>query len=329
MLDDIAPVLRTFFLPQVEQVGAVSQPTSFGYLGAIRSDDMRASVWAAAIGDDCLISTHTINVGRKFHVVETPGSDYLCICSISSAAIPCCPTLARPSRVRPYENIMVFSQPAGSLAFDMWPGPSYACTSICLLPDYFERMARSFPGDMSELASELETLAPDDLPASLRSLLRAISPQTEAARGYGPTRSAPFYHAKVLELTAELAELAQSRRHAREQDGERGQLLLVRRVRELVNASLPGQVPTIDALARELSVGRSNLCAAFKQAMGMGIGAYARSRRMEMACELLATTELPVAEVARRVGYERAGSFTEAFEAARGATPTAWRAEQR
>lgn len=329
MLDDIAPVLRTFFLPQIEQMGAVSRPSRFGYLGAARSEDTRANVWAAPIGNDCLISTHDISVGRKLHVVEEPGSDYLCICSISSAAVPYCPAPARPSRMRPRENVMMFMQSAGSIAFDMWPGFSYACTSVCLLPDYFERMARSFPGDAGELASELVALAPDDLPASFRSLLRALSPRPEAPQGYGPTRSALFYHAKVLELTAELAELAQARRHACEQDGDRGQLLFARRARELIDAGLPGQVPTIDALARELSVGRSQLCAAFKHVMGTGIGAYARGRRMELACELLATTELPVAEIARRVGYERAGSFTEAFEAARGATPTAWRAKQR
>lgn len=133
----------------------------------------------------------------------------------------------------------------------------------------------------------------------------------------------------MLGLVAELSELAQARHRARERGGDRSQQLLARRVCDLIDASLPGQLPTIDAMARELCVGRTGLCAAFREVTGTSIGAYARTRRMETARELLACTTLPVAEVGRRVGYERAGSFTDAFEREHGVAPSAWRARQR
>jgi AraC-like DNA-binding protein len=42
--------------------------------------------------------------------------------------------------------------------------------------------------------------------------------------------------------------------------------------------------------------------------------------------ELLATTDLPVKEVAQRVGYRDASRFSKAFKRARGVTPSQSRA---
>lgn len=337
MFDDIAPVLRTFFLPQLEQTGVRARPVGFGYLGHASGSLSTGTIWAGALGNDCLVTSHEIRVHDSLHIVEEPGSDYLCICSISAASVSCCSAGRRPRRVRPTENVLVFMQPAGPVPFNMHPGLSYACTSVCLLPSYFERLARELPGNLDGLVAEASACAPEELPASLRSIMRSLGAQAPGLHGSaGATpvvpavpRSALFYRAKVMELTAELLEMVSARRRAREQDGEATQRRLARQACDLIDASLPGQPPTIEAMARELCVGRSQLCAAFRQEMGVSIGAYARGRRMEEARELLTTTELPIAEVGRRVGYACAGSFTEAFEAATGMSPSAWRARER
>jgi AraC-like DNA-binding protein len=51
-------------------------------------------------------------------------------------------------------------------------------------------------------------------------------------------------------------------------------------------------------------------------------------RRMVEARELLAETDLPVGEVARRVGIPDAGYFSRLFSRAHGGTPRQWRAGQ-
>ena len=47
---------------------------------------------------------------------------------------------------------------------------------------------------------------------------------------------------------------------------------------------------------------------------------------MHLAEDLLASTDLGVAAVARRVGYDAEEAFSRAFKRAHGAAPGAWRA---
>ena len=50
---------------------------------------------------------------------------------------------------------------------------------------------------------------------------------------------------------------------------------------------------------------------------------------MHLADELLATTDLAVFTVARRVGYDSEEAFSRAFKRERGASPSHWRAATR
>ena len=50
---------------------------------------------------------------------------------------------------------------------------------------------------------------------------------------------------------------------------------------------------------------------------------------MHLAEELLATTDLGVAVVARRVGYDAEEAFSRAFKRMYGQSPAAWRAAHR
>jgi len=52
---------------------------------------------------------------------------------------------------------------------------------------------------------------------------------------------------------------------------------------------------------------------------------YLTEWRMHLADELLATTDLGVGTIARRVGYDSEEAFSRAFKRARGLAPTPWR----
>jgi AraC-like DNA-binding protein len=82
---------------------------------------------------------------------------------------------------------------------------------------------------------------------------------------------------------------------------------------------------TVEELARVSSVSRSLLDERFRQVLGRSPIRYLAGWRMHLAGELLASTDLGVAQIARRVGYDSEEAFSRAFKRAFGSPPSAWR----
>jgi AraC-like DNA-binding protein len=85
---------------------------------------------------------------------------------------------------------------------------------------------------------------------------------------------------------------------------------------------------TVADLASEAAVSRSVLDDRFRHLLGRSPIRYLTEWRMHLATELLATTDLPVVTIARRVGYESEEAFSRAFKRARGRSPSHWRADR-
>src|SRR5207244_11787819 len=82
---------------------------------------------------------------------------------------------------------------------------------------------------------------------------------------------------------------------------------------------------TVTDLGAEVALSRSVLDERFRRVLGRSPIRYLTDWRMHVARELLATTNLTVVAVARRVGYDPEASFSRAFKRATGSSPTAWR----
>jgi AraC-like DNA-binding protein len=82
---------------------------------------------------------------------------------------------------------------------------------------------------------------------------------------------------------------------------------------------------TVAELASEANVSRSVLDERFRVVLGRSPIRYLTEWRMHLAEELLATTDLGVAVIARRVGYDSEEAFSRAFKRARGLSPSHWR----
>ena len=82
---------------------------------------------------------------------------------------------------------------------------------------------------------------------------------------------------------------------------------------------------TVAELAAEANASRSLLDERFRQVLGRSPIRYLTEWRMHLAEELLATTDLGVAVIARRVGYDSEEAFSRAFKRARGLSPSHWR----
>ena len=83
---------------------------------------------------------------------------------------------------------------------------------------------------------------------------------------------------------------------------------------------------TVAELASEAAVSRSVLDDRFRQVLGRPPIRYLTEWRMHLAEELLATTDLGVARIARRVGYDSEEAFSRAFKRGHGLSPSHWRA---
>jgi AraC-like DNA-binding protein len=90
--------------------------------------------------------------------------------------------------------------------------------------------------------------------------------------------------------------------------------------------SAPARRWTVADLARTAAVSRSQLDDRFRQVLGRSPIRYLTEWRLHLARDLLASTDLGVAAIARRVGYDAEEAFSRAFKRAYGQPPTSWRA---
>jgi AraC-like DNA-binding protein len=83
---------------------------------------------------------------------------------------------------------------------------------------------------------------------------------------------------------------------------------------------------TVPQIAASAAVSRSLLDERFRQVLGLSPIRYLAEWRMHLAEQLLATSDVSVFTVARRVGYDSEEAFSRAFKRARGLPPSHWRA---
>lgn len=82
---------------------------------------------------------------------------------------------------------------------------------------------------------------------------------------------------------------------------------------------------SLDALAEEAHLSRSQLVRAFDATVGMSPMAYLRQMRVEQMARLLTSTDLSVGEAARSVGWKNQFHASQCFHAAHGVSPTEYR----
>jgi transcriptional regulator GlxA family with amidase domain len=85
----------------------------------------------------------------------------------------------------------------------------------------------------------------------------------------------------------------------------------------------------VSELAKAASVSRSLLDERFRQVLGQSPIRYVSGWRMHLATDLLGSTDLGVAQVAHRVGYESEEAFSRAFKRRFGIPPSSWRTSPR
>ena len=306
--------LRTFVEPQTEQLSIKMEPIRCGLYGRLPDALGEGFLWTVPLGDDCLVSRHSLRLKEPLVLEERP-TDFSCIFSGSRATFLSLPGTSASSSAET-ENLAAFSQAGGTERCLMQAGVLYESTSITYTPEYFEKLAKAFPGDFDDADETMRSFDPANPPAEMRFILRSFSPERAALPG-----AAPFFHAKALEALGVLLSRSDIDAGTRARQKDRA---LVERAEALISARFAEPL-TARSIARELYVSRSRLCEAFRQVHGAGVAELLREKRMEAAQQMLAEGEADIADVAQAVGYARASSFDEAFRRKFGCAPTRWR----
>ena len=133
-----------------------------------------------------------------------------------------------------------------------------------------------------------------------------------------------FYRLKAMELLLYLA--AWETQGPRETPPylERGMVERVDAIRRFAAEHLDCRM-TQAQIASRFHISLTALKRTFRSTYGLTLDAYLREQRISAAKRLLLETELPVSEIARRVGYESHSQFTSVFHSSQGQTPVQFR----
>lgn len=105
-------------------------------------------------------------------------------------------------------------------------------------------------------------------------------------------------------------------------------LATIRQVHDLLTEDLSQRL-TIDDLSARFLMNPTTMKTLFRAVYGNSIAAHVREHRMESAASQLRETDEPIAEVARRVGYESQSRFSAEFKRQFGLLPTEYRRRYR
>ncbi len=98
----------------------------------------------------------------------------------------------------------------------------------------------------------------------------------------------------------------------------------VQNVRRIINSNLEKEI-SIEELASKVNLNRTTLQKVFKEIYGLTVNEYRTKARLQLAKNLLASTELSITEIAGRCGYANASKFSEVFKRNEGVLPKDWR----
>lgn len=343
MAPDIPHELQSLFIPQFEQFGATLRADGTYCTMQADSSVARGRACAVAVGPWCLVMDYAFMARRTMSFIESPTCAYAGFCIASEAMLPQMDAATyRPIGQAPQGHLFSFRERAGARRTQLFEGNLYRARCIYLLPEFFDDLERRWHGELGNLFDALGSPCGAQAAEAALRILPRLQPQPGtgnalALHGYAEllaSELAACAHQDAPDTDGMAAGAAAPGDEAAVQMLDDGPLgartadadaaALIERLDAYACAHLDEPL-TIDRLAHALFVGRSTLCAAAQAAGGIGVAARIRALRLARACDLLRDRRLTVEEVARRVGYPRATSFTAAFTRAYGLSPSAWR----
>lgn len=336
--------IEQLYAPQFEQFGFSLEPDGRIFVGKVNNDLGYGSAWALPVSNSCVIVEHDITPMRDMLLAEETPRPYACVTRMNESTVRCIPHAGiEPIEVRVGKNgtqtntsngslrpsdtttISFLQRQQGSRNSPLKRGHRYKSRSIMFFADYFTQLDAFYPHEFDGVFEAFSTPWSSEASCAIRNALFHLSPKHVKNPGAG------LYMKSVVEtMVAELAADHVASKQTQERESSHQDRALVRQACTLVERLLDEKhSPNIEELAERLYVSRSKLCATFSNETGEGVGEYIRKRRMSRAESLLVDGTESIAQIATDLGYVRTSSFSQAFRAYSGMSPSVWRQNQR
>ncbi|MDE6679655.1 MAG: AraC family transcriptional regulator [Ruminococcus sp.] len=92
------------------------------------------------------------------------------------------------------------------------------------------------------------------------------------------------------------------------------QIEIIRQVHDYLTDNI-GKHITIEELSRQYLINPTTLKSVFKSVYGNSLASHIKEHRMELASKFLRETDLSIAQISKKVGYESQSKFTSVFKA--------------
>lgn len=99
----------------------------------------------------------------------------------------------------------------------------------------------------------------------------------------------------------------------------------IKSIKETIDYSCFSQIFSIEGLCRDAGISHAHLLRLFKREYGTTLISYITKKRLAHACELLETTDLPIADVAFSCGFSDELHFMKTFKRKTGVTALKYR----
>lgn len=332
MIQNITKNMHTFFVPQMEQLGLHEQDVRHGSFSTMDSDIGTGVLWALSLADDCLYTYNDVQAKTDFDFMEFP-DDSICISYMSKDSAKQAPLHEFAKHSWKDRNILSFRMTNSPISCRLAQSEHYCSHSIVLLPSFFNRFEGLNDAERQRLSDFLSASDESSLPVVLGPLFSGLVPIL-STRPNGKMYCA----AKVNEILSVVTEAALAPIEDDEFSGAKtveglsdrtgvrcaANSAVAREAKRIIDERFDEKLTT-SKLSRELFVGRTYLCEAFRDEYHLGVGEYLRMRRMEEATRMLTDTNLAVSQIASAVGYAHASSFIEAYREHYGMSPARMR----
>ena len=311
--------LSIFYAPLLRQLGAKIVHVGDGKCFAVFDNDLcKGSFYAVEASKSCLITRYDVRMLRPC-VVRERHVRSLCIACFSDDFYRGTARQVSACAPRQDKNIAVYLNRDEDYETALATDGVYKLTTIFYLPEYFRQNGVTAVSDFDAFAKSVKNLDEGLMALNLRGIFEDL----DVERASRPSGSL-YYQSKAMQALVHVLDTVGELSRLRKSGVEGDDFRLVRQVIEAIEENL-AETPSIEELSNRLYVGHTRLCETFKRTTGLTIGQYARKRKIEFSQVLLRNPEIPIKEVAHRMGFGSTESFSASFKRLTGMSPKAYR----